>query len=203
MEMIKLMISKRRKVFALASAIVSAILIVAACTSSDPIGPEVELPDGPPWAATDSAWKVIENLRYAYITMDLELYMSCFRDDFEFWPLPIQQDTCWGYEFEEQCHQNMFDCVELIELQFCGDTEYSWSGDSTGQSLALVRQFDLKVYVDLVSGFIASGGTLFICRPDSTGEWYVWKWYDQSDVKENISWGSIKEVFYWTGRDPL
>lgn len=195
MEMIKLMISKRRKVFALASAIVSAILIVPACTSSDPTGPEVELPGGPPWVATDSAWKVIENLRYAYITMDLELYMSCFMDDFEFWPLFAQQDSFWGYDIEEQFHQNMFDCVEIIELQFWGDTEYSWTGDSTGQSLALVRQFELKVYIDLFNGFIASGGAIFICRPDSTGEWYVWKWFDQSDTKEISTWGAIKAMF--------
>lgn len=208
--MISSMRSDRIKIIALVSAIISAILITAACTSSDPIGPEVELPGGPPWADADSAWKVIENLRYAYITMDLELYMSCFRDDFEFWPLPVQQDTCWGYEFEEQCHQNMFDCVELIELQFWGDTEYSWTGDSTGQSLALVRQFDLKVYIDLSSGFYASGGALFICRPDSTGEWYVWKWYDQSggwhdhsEGREMNPWGVVKEVFAWTGRNPL
>jgi hypothetical protein len=195
MVMIKLMRTKRIKTFGLASAIVSSILIVVACTSTDPTGPEVEPQGGPPWAATDSAWKVIENLRYAYITMDLELYMSCFRDDFEFWPLPVQQDSCWGYDIEEQFHQNMFDYVEVIELQFWGDTEYSWSGDSTGQSLALVRIFDLKIYVDLFYGFIASGGALFICSPDSTGEWYIWQWYDQSGIKESLSWGAIKALF--------
>ena len=194
MEMIKLMKSKRRKVFALALAIVSSILIVVACTSTDPTGPEIES-QGPPWAATDSAWKVIENLRYAYITMDLELYMSCFRDDFEFWPIPVQQDSFWGYDIEEQFHQNMFDYVELIELQFWGDAEYPWTGDSTGQSLVLVRVFDLKVYIDLFNGYIASGSALFICRPDSTGEWHVWKWFDQSDTKEFSTWGTIKAMF--------
>ena len=78
-------------------------------------GPLPEPPVGPPWAATDSAWKVIENLRYAYITIDLELYMSCFRDDFEFWPIPVQQDSFWGYDIEEQFHQNMFDYVERTD----------------------------------------------------------------------------------------
>ena len=68
--MIKPMRSNRRKVFILASAIVSAILISVACTSTDTTGPEIK-PQGPPWAATDSAWMVIENLRYAYITIDL------------------------------------------------------------------------------------------------------------------------------------
>ncbi len=193
--MIKLMRSERRKVFALASAIVSALLIVVACTSTDTTGPEVEPQGGPPWAAIDSAWKVIENLRYAYITMDLELYMSCFRDDFEFWPAPAQQDSFWGYDIEEQFHQNMFDYVEIIELQFWGDTEYSWSGDSTGQSLVLIRFFSLKVYIDLFNGFIASGNACFICRPDSIGEWYVWKWFDQSETKEISTWGGIKAMF--------
>ncbi len=191
--MIKSIRNKRKKVFALASAIVSAILIVASCT--DTTGPLPEPPGGPPWAATDSAWKVIENLRYAYITIDLELYMSCFRDDFEFWPIPVQQDSFWGYDIEEQFHQNMFDYVEGIELLFWGDTESSWSGDSTGQSLALVRFFDLKVYCDLFISYTASGSTVFICRQDSADEWYVWKWFDHSDTKEIRTWGEIKALF--------
>ena len=193
--MIKLMKAKRRKRYALATAILSSILISVTCTSSVPTDPEVEPPGGPPWADTDSAWKVIENLRYAYITTDLELYMNCFRDDFEFWPVPVQQDSFWGYDLEEYFHQSMFDYVELIELQFLGETEYSWSGDSTGQSLALIRQFDLKVYLDFSNGYYAAGGSLFICRPDSTGEWYVWKWFDQSFTKEIDSWGNIKTMF--------
>jgi hypothetical protein len=193
MEMIELVINKRRKTFGLVSAIVSAVLISAACTGTT--GPEAITPQGPPWAPVDSAWKVIENLRYAYITMDVELYMSCFRDDFEFWSLYMQQDTCWGYEFEELCHQNMFNYAEIIELQFWGDAEYPWSGDSTGQSLALIRQFDLKVYLNPYSGYRGSGNAFFICKPDSSGEWYIWKWYDQSDTREATTWGTIKEQF--------
>lgn len=194
--MIDPMRSRRRKAFIVASAMVSAVLIVAACSSGDVTGPEVESQYGPPWANTDSAWKVIENLRFAYITMDLELYMSCFRDDFEFWPLPIQQDSCWGYEFEELCHQNMFNYTEYIELFLQGDAEYPWSGDSTGQSLALIRCFDLKVFIDPYTGYRGSGTAIFICRQDSTdNQWYVWKWFDQSDTKESTPWGGIKEAF--------
>ena len=51
-------------------------------------------------------------------------------------------------------------------------------------SLQLDRTFDLKVYTDEAQsqGYHASGSALFICREDSTGEWYIWQWWDQSDT---------------------
>jgi len=163
------------------------------CGSST--GPEGQEPDGPPWEYPDSAYKVIENLEYAYETMDLELYMSCFRYDFEFTGCVQPEPTTWGYVTEGLVHDCMFDIVYDVDLAFEGSGESPWSGDSTGESLELERIFDLNVYMDEYSGFRASGQEIFICRPDGDGTWYVWKWFDYSDTKERMTWCGIKQQF--------
>jgi hypothetical protein len=140
----------------------------------------------------DSAYKVLENLEYAYIARDIDHYLDCFRDDFEFHLLEVDWDDYdgdglideyWGLDLEEAFHEVMFSNVSSIELTLSGTSQSPWTGDSTGQSLQLTRTFDLKVYTseDPPEGYRASGDALFICRPDSTGEWYIWQWWDQSD----------------------
>jgi len=196
------LIRKRETVYAIAS-VLTALLISMACLT----GPDSSPPPSAPWDPVDSAWKVIENLEYAYNTMDIDLYMSCFREDFEFHLLcynphgcPAKQDSFWGYAAEEQIHQNMFEVVHAIELVITGSQESPWTGDSTGMSLQLPRTFDLKVYLDEAhtEGYRASGSTYFICRPDTTNDqWYVWQWWDLSDTKEQTSWGALKEMFFY------
>ena len=55
--------------------------------------------------------------------------------------------------------------------------------------------FDLKVYTDeaQTQGYRASGEAIFICREDSTGQWYVWKWFDTPG--EWGGWGELKAMF--------
>jgi len=175
--------------------------MIACSSTTDPGLSEQEWP---PWVPPDSAWKVVENLEYAYNTMDLDLYMSCFRDDFEFhllecgWPPPPPPEP-WGYSTEEAIHDSMFGYVNDIDLTFSGSAEWLWSGDSTGQSWELQRMFDLKVYYSIpgspYEGYQASGTTLFICRCDDNGDWYIWMWFDQSETKERMTWGDIKSLF--------
>lgn len=186
------------------SSLIAAVLLSVACLT----GPENSVPPGAPWEPVDSAWKVIDNLEYAYNTMDIGLYMSCFREDFEFHPLELQypphgnfakEDTFWGYGLEEQLHLNMFANVYLIELTIDGTQESPWPGDTTGQSYQLCRNFDLKVYYDEAQsmGCRASGSALFICRKDTQDdEWYVWHWWDLSDTKEYCTWADIKALFF-------
>jgi hypothetical protein len=164
----------------------------------NPFSPD-EGDDPPPptyYENCDSAWKVIENLEYAYIARDIDLYLSCFRDDFEFHLLQVDwddytgdgiDDTWWGLDLEEQFHEAMFPAVVLIELNFGSGVQWHpWSGDPTGESLEGIYSFDLKVYTDLSGpqpeGYRATGQARFICRPDSTGEYYIWQWWDQSET---------------------
>ncbi len=196
-------ISMKHRVMVAVASILTAVLISMACLT----GPSNSTPPGAPWEPVDSSWKVIENLEYAYNTMDIDLYMSCFRDDFEFHLLwwynhhgkPAKQDSFWGYTVEEQFHQNMFAYVDSIELTIEGTQESPWSGDSTGQSYQLHRNFDLKVYTDLAQTgcYRASGSAPFICRRDTTDDqWYVWQWWDLSQTKDWTTWGQIKAMFY-------
>ena len=175
---------------------VAGFLVLTGCLFS----PESD--DNPPdpiyYEPADSAWKVVKNLETAYINRDHDAYMDCFREDFEFHLLETDWDdydgdgivdTYWGYDIEDLFSQNMFNAVEQIELVLTGTSEYPWMGDPTEQSYALPRNFDLKVYTSVggpsqpPQGYRASGEAIFICRPDTTtGEWYIWQWFDESEV---------------------
>ncbi len=194
-------ISKKHTVMVAIASMLTAVLLSMACLT----GPSSSTPPGAPWDTIDSAWKVIENLEYAYNARDIDLYMSCFREDFEFhllWFDPhgnsAKQDSFWGYDIEELYHQNMFAYVNSIALTIYGTSESPWTGDSTGLSLQLPRTFDLKVYTNEAQseGFRAAGSALFICRQDTTDDqWYIWQWWDLSDTKESSTWGEIKAMF--------
>ncbi|MCK4807067.1 MAG: hypothetical protein KAT09_05445 [Candidatus Aegiribacteria sp.] len=195
-------LSKKSAAMVAMASLSAAVIMSMACLT----GPDNSAPPGPPWETKDSVWKVIENLEYAYNAMDLDLYMSCFREDFEFHLLwwynphgkPAKQDSFWGYDVEEQFHQNMFAYVDSIELTVEGTQGSPWSGDSTGQSYQLPRTFNLWIYTDKAqTGFYrACGSALFVCRQDTTDDqWYVWQWWDLSDTKDWTTWGQIKTMF--------
>ena len=176
-------------------AVVTGVSVLAGCWN--PVNPTYSPPSGPAYYSfCDSAWKVIKNLEYAYQAKDIEHYTACFREDFEFHLLEVdwanywggpEEDTWWGLDVEEEFHIAMFDFVDDIELELSGIAEWPWSPDSTGQSWELPRTFTLKVYYTVQgspwTGSQASGTALFICRTDtSTGEWYIWQWFDQSET---------------------
>ncbi len=183
---------KKTKIHALMVSAAAALLLVAGCWN--PFSPDTETGEEVQYHnPVDSAYKALENLQYAYESRDLDHYLDCFRDDFEFHLLQVDWDDYdgdgiideyWGLDLEEEFHQIMFNSVTAIELTLSGTAQSPWTGDSTGQSLQLPRTFDLKVYTDDAhqTGYRASGDALFICREDSTGEWYIWRWYDQSST---------------------
>lgn len=174
---------------------ISGLLVLTGCLFSPEPGDPPE--DDLYYSPADSAWKVVANLQLAYVNRDIDHYLECFRDDFEFHLLEQDWDdyngdgiidTYWGLDKEEEFHEGLFGVVELIELTFTGNMQYPNPADPTGESLSLPRTFDLKVY-ETVSGpsgpegFRASGSAEFICRVDSvTGEWYIWQWNDQSEI---------------------
>lgn len=184
-------VNKHIQVFVVSAAITA--IIVSGCwnpfspnTGNEPPPPQYHNP-------VDSAYKALENLQYAYVSRDIGHYLNCFRDDFEFHLLEIDWqdyngddiiDTYWGLDQEEEFHINMFNSTNVtsIDLVLEGNQQSQWTGDPTGQSYQLQRTFTLKVYT-VNGGYLASGSTLFICRPDTnTGEWYIWQWWDLSDT---------------------
>ena len=144
----------------------------------------------------DSAYKALENLNYAYVSRDIGHYLNCFKNDFEFNYLLNGDTLTWGLDTEQEIHQSIFNQVCLSDLTLSGYEEYPWSGDTTGSTLLLPREYDLKVYMvpDSVE-YRAQGTAEFICRQDSMGEWYVWQWWDFPDPGKD-GWGDIKLLFF-------
>jgi len=137
----------------------------------------------------DSAYKVLENLEYSYEAMDLDHYLDCFRNDFEFHLLETDyddytgdgnQDTYWGLDLEEQFHEYLFESGEISEISLTLNIP---TGQPYGDGMLFMCDFQLKVYQASGGGYQASGQAHFICKQDSTDqEWYVYQWHDESDI---------------------
>jgi len=148
------------------------------------------------YTPADSAWKVLANFQLAYQTRNIEAYKDCLDEEFEFILLEVDWDDydgdglidqSWGRDIEEEFTTNMFesDSAEVIELTLTGSSETPWYGDPTGNTLQLVRSFDLKVYYwedNEQHGFRAMGDAIFRCRKDDSGEYRIWQWEDHSEV---------------------
>ncbi|MCD4700772.1 MAG: hypothetical protein K8S24_02845 [Candidatus Aegiribacteria sp.] len=125
----------------------------------------------------------------------MDEYMNCFRNDYEFNYISDSDTLSWGFDTEESIHISMFDQVRRMDLTLSGSEEYPWSGDTTGSTLVLPREYDLKVYMVPDSAeYRALGTAHFICRQDSMEEWYVWQWWDFPDTGKE-GWGDIKVLF--------
>lgn len=180
--------------------IVFACCAVMACGSSpqDPCQPA----DSLFYSNPDSAWKVLQNLRYAYVSRNSDIYQGCFRDDFEFhmpaefwadYSLPPDgvPDSFWGLEIEMASAELLFGSVESIELDFSGGSDSIWSEDPSGQSWSLVRDFDLRLTAGSDSAG-SYGSQEYICRQDSTGHFYIWQWWDNSSPDAPWCWTELK-----------
>jgi len=149
------------------------------------------------YTPADSAWKVLANFQLAYQTQNIDAYRDCLDSEFEFILLEVDWDDydgdgiideSWGRDIEEEFTTNMFNSpeAEIIELTLTGNSETVWYGDPSGETLQLVRSFDLKVYFwdsqGNPDGFRAMGNAIFRCRPDENGEYKIWQWEDHSEI---------------------
>ncbi len=175
--------------------IVTLALVGSACLFSPDSGGEG--PSSDYYSPVDTPEKLLSNFKLAYQTKNLDAYMDCLHDEFEFMLLEVDWDDytgngvideSWGRDIEEDMTANMFssDQAEIIELTLDGNTQTVWYGDSTGTTLQLVRSFDLKVYYynpdGTVSGFHALGDAVFLCKPNADGDYQIWRWEDQSET---------------------
>ena len=134
-------------------------------------------------------------MEYSYCEQNLNEYLKCIRSDFEFNYVSNGDTLSWGFDTEQNIHISMFNQVSEVWLTVFGFEQYHWSGDTTGSTLVLPREYDLKVFMvpDSVE-YRAQGTAEFICRQDSIGEWYVWQWWDYPDTGKN-GWSDIKILF--------
>ncbi len=148
------------------------------------------------YSPTDNVLKSIANFDNSYHELNLNEYMGCFRSDFEFYYESNGDTLSWGFDTEQNIHQSMFSQASEIWLTLLGSDQYPWSGDSTGATLVLPRDYSLRVFMGCEdsTGTSASGIAHFICRQDSVGEWYIWQWWDFADAGQE-GWSDIKESF--------
>ena len=164
-------------------------LIIAACSSTIGLDPSAQ---GPPWIPPDSAWKVVENLEYAWCTQDIELVFNSLDEAFEHRLLEEDWDDYngdgiideyWDKYFELAFTEEIFNAADSIYMDISGTAEWPWSGDSTGQCLELQRSVYLEIhYPDSVEA--SSLTVVFVCRPDRDGTWFIWLLFDQSEASE-------------------
>ena len=161
------------------------------CNPTEPYPP-------PSWSyhdPVDSSYKALENLEFAYVSQDIDHYMKCFRNDFEFNCISNGDTLSWGFDTEESIHISIFYQVCKMYLTLSGSEEYLWSADTTGSTLVLPREYDLKVFIVPDSAeYQALGTAHFICRQDSMDEWYIWQWWDYPDPGKD-GWSDIKLLF--------
>lgn len=145
----------------------------------------------------DTPQKLLDNFQLAYQTKNIDHYMECLHEEFEFMLLETDwddytgdgvDDESWGRDTEEEYTGNMFASseAEVVDLTLTGNIETEWYGDSTGVTLHLVRSFDLKVYfinpLGNQDGYHAVGDAVFLCKPNADGDYQIWRWEDQSET---------------------
>jgi hypothetical protein len=167
-----------------------------------------------------SPTEVIDQLRLAYVTMDLQNYLDCLSEDFIFYPaendvhdpqnpLPPQ----WYKTDETQIHANMFDPqgnVDGILLTLTNTSVEHEPGDPQDplDDVYVHREdVDLRVYVDGWFTYLATAPSKFHIRVDQDEEgpygevmWEIYEWYDDpirsaADGREESSWGRVKSMY--------
>lgn len=192
-------------------ALMARLMVIACCCSLiacgwnpyiyDPVDPFVY------YEYPDSAWKVMANLQYSYTARDIDVYFDCFSEDFEFF-MPAEfwadydgdgvTDSCWGLDVEMTLAEALFDSVDDIDLSLSGGFDSLWSGDSTGTTWQLSRDFDLVIIPSFsADSFSAYGTQEFLLRPDSAGIFHIWKWWDYSNPDAPHCWTELKGANPW------
>ena len=167
--------------------------------------------------------EVIDQLRAAYIFMDLEDYLDCLSEDFEFYPSdadvqdPVQDiPPVWYKSDERTMHENMFgesSNVEYISLTLTTTDVDHDTGvdpeDPLDDIYVHTEDVDLRVNLcDLT--FLVTQPSRFHLRVDQDEEgpygeimWEIHEWYDLGDEGrgavagrvEDETWGSVKALY--------
>lgn len=162
-----------RRLTEIALIFVSLLLIISGCSNNQEIVIE-------PWEI------LLTNLESAWITMDINALEDCFRDDFmhhlqeEDWADYNGDgviDEYWGFEIELDFAELAFAEADSIDFSLSGGESSTWSGDSTGQSMEMPRVLTREIYSPSDTT-LEVRPVIFICRPDTQGDWYIWQWFD-------------------------
>ncbi len=127
---------------------------------------------------------VVLQLADAYRKKDIDRYLACLVDTFEFhlvprdvndvWPAPT-----WGKVEEERFHRNMFERMDHIELTLTGD--YASKIADEPETWRLYREFDLLLWEtadELFERGVGYGWAEFVIQRQPDGRYGITDWFD-------------------------
>ncbi len=209
-----------RTIIALLCAVSCAAVLVGGC-STPSSGPDI--PAGPEFRDRTSPENVLYNLELAYEEMNLEEYLDCLSEDFEFFPCEddvnnpdLDIPAVWWKGDERTMHENMFtgpDAVESIRLTLTNIVMEHHEGDPhdpLDDTYVFIEGVDLLVNLYGNLSYLATTPSEFRLRVDQDEEgpygetmWEIDSWFDldvtgrsdESGRTEDSSWGGIKALF--------
>ena len=209
-----------RTIIALLCVVSCAAVLVGGCSTA---GPGPIIPD-PEFRDRISPEDVLYNLELAYEEMDLEEYLDCLSEDFEFFPTEADVNDpnwslppVWWKADEAAMHENMFadsSYVESINLTLTVaslDYDYGMPEDPLDDVCICVVDVELRLYLRSGNGFLVTTASEFrMCidtdrqRPRDEPLWEINMWYDLGDPRrgaeagrvEDASWGRVKAMFW-------
>ena len=167
----------------------------------------------------NSPENVLHNIVTSYVWMNLEEYLDCMSEDFEFYPdeadvqdPDVQLPPVWYKLDEQNMHSNMFDDgsnVESIRLALTVLNIVYDQGvpeDDLDDTCTCQVQVDLRVNLREGVTFLATAPSEFSMRVDTDqtgpgGElwWEILEWHDLGDAGRvsgsRSSWGAIKALY--------
>ena len=191
-----------RTIIALLCAVSCAAVLVGGCStpSSAP-----DIPADPEFRDRESPENVLYNLELAYEEMDLDEYLDCLSEDFEFFPCQddvnnpdLEIPPTWYKTDEATLHENMFadsSDVESISLTLTIvsiECDYGIPADPLDDTCVYIMDVDLRVNLVTGDGFLATAPSEFRMRididqpnpvpdPDDVLWWEIYHWFDLGD----------------------
>jgi len=186
-----------RTIIALLCAVSCAAVLVGGCSTA---GPGPDIPADPEFLDRTSPENVVYNMELAYEEMDLEEYLDCLSEDFEFFQ--TEEDVqhhelpaVWWKTDEAAMHENMFadssdvESVSLTLTIVSIDYDYGIPNDPLDDTCVCVVNVDLRLNLSAGGGFIATAASAFHMRididqpnpvpdPDDVLWWEICHWYD-------------------------
>jgi hypothetical protein len=203
-----------RTIIALLCAVSCAAVLVGGC-STPSSGPDI--PAGPEFRDRTSPENVLYNLELAYEEMDLDEYLDCLSEDFEFFPNEddvnnpeLDIPAVWWKVDEAAMHENMFagdSDVETITLTLTiASITYDEGIPEDPLDDTWICTVDVDLRVNLVTGttYLATAPSEFHMRididqpnpipdPDDVLWWEINHWFDLGGEGRGAEAGRIED----------
>jgi len=208
-----------RIIIALLCVVSCAAVLVGGCSTTSS-GPDI--PAGPEFRDRTSPENVLYNLELAYEEMDLDEYLDCLSEDFEFFPNEddvnnpeLDIPAVWWKDDEAAMHEHMFagdSDVESISLTLTIVSvtyDYGVPEDPLDNTCVYVVEVDLRVDLYGNTTFLVTAPSEFRMRidvdqpnpipdPEDVLWWEIYHWYDLGGSQRGTVAGRVEDAS-WGG----